>query len=134
LFFLNGIIGREVIDMATLRDYIIDEEYLQTYGIVPKDYMKDAPVGALLEEAFQMLITRIFDLNPNMDIQEDIYDFLFNADFTQEKRDDRAESFRYAQKLIVSNLLNLDENPISAEVDSVIANRLKLKKVNGFQK
>jgi hypothetical protein len=31
-------------------------------------------------------------------------------------------------------LLNLDENPITAEVDSVIANRLKLKKLNGFQK
>jgi hypothetical protein len=120
--------------MAILRDYIIDEEYLQTYGIVPKDYMKDAPVGALLEEAFQMLITRIFDLNPLMDIQEDIYDALFADDFSEAKKEDRAESFRYAQKLIVSNLLNLDENPISAEVDSVIANRLKLKKVNGFQK
>ena len=120
--------------MAILRDYIIDEEYLQTYGIVPKDYMKDAPVGALLEEAFQMLITRIFDLNPHMDIQEDIYNALFADDFSEAKKEDRAESCRYAQKLIVSNLLNLDENPISAEVDSVIANRLKLKKVNGFQK
>ena len=120
--------------MPTLRDYIIDEEYLQVYGIVPKDYMKDAPVGALLEEAYQMLITRIFDLNPFIDVEEDIYNALFNDDFTEEKRNDRAESFRYAQKVIVSNLLNLDENPISAEVDSVIANRLKLKKVNGFQK
>jgi len=134
LFFLNGIIGREVIEMPTLRDYIIDEEYLQVYGIVPKDYMKDAPVGALLEEAYQMLITRIFDLNPFIDVEEDIYTALFNDDFTEAKRNDRADSFRYAQKVIVSNLLNLDENPISAEVDSVIANRLKLKKVNGFQK
>jgi hypothetical protein len=120
--------------MATLRDYIIDEEYLQTYGIVPKEYMKDAPVGALLEEAFQMLITRIFDLNPNIDTQEDIYNFLFNEAFSEAKLNDRIESFKYAQKLIISNLLILDENPISAEVDSVIANRLKLKKVNGYQK
>jgi hypothetical protein len=131
---VNDIIIIGVLIMATLRDYIIDEEYLQTYGIVPKEYMKDAPVGALLEEAFQMLITRIFDLNPKIDTQQDIYDYLFDVSYDQVKIDDRVESFKYAQKLIVSNLLNLDENPISAEVDSVIANRLKLKKVNGYQK
>jgi hypothetical protein len=131
---VNDIIIIGVLIMATLRDYIIDEEYLQTYGIVPKEYMKDAPVGALLEEAFQMLITRIFDLNPAIDTQQDIYSHLFSTTYDQAKIIDRIESFKYAQKLIVSNLLNLDENPISAEVDSVIANRLKLKKVNGYQK
>jgi hypothetical protein len=120
--------------MPTLKDYIVTEADLQEYGIVPKDYLEDNAVGALLNTAYEQLVTRIFDLNPDIDVEEDIYNALFSDDFTQEKKDDREKSFRYAQVLVVFNLLNLDENPITQEVDSVIANRLKLKKVNGFQK
>lgn len=117
-----------------LRDYILTEEDLLQFGIVAKDYLQDDSVGALLNTAFEALITRIFDLNPNIDTEEDIYDLLFDVTFTEAKVADRERSFKYAQVLIVFNLLNLDENPITQEVDSVIANRLKLKKVNGFQK
>jgi hypothetical protein len=117
-----------------LRDYILTEEDLLQFGIVAKDYLQDDSVGALLNTALEALITRIFDLNPDIDTEEDIYDALFDVSFTQAKIDDRERSFKYAQVLIVFNLLNLDENPITQEVDSVIANRLKLKKVNGFQK
>jgi hypothetical protein len=120
--------------MPTLRDYVVTEQDLQDFGIVPKDYLKDSSVGALLNTAFEQLITRIFDLNPDIDTEEDIYDRLFDVGFSADKLADRQRSFRYAQTLIVFNLLNLDENPITAEVDSVIANRLKLKKLNGFQK
>ena len=120
--------------MPTLRDYVVTETDLQAFGIVPKDYLKDSSVGALLNTAFEQLVTRIFDLNPDIDTEADIYALVFDATYTADKLLDRERSFRYAQMLIVFNLLNLDENPISAEVDSVIANRLKLKKVNGFQK
>jgi hypothetical protein len=120
--------------MPTLRDYVVTEQDLQDFGIVPKDYLKDSSVGALLNTAFEQLITRIFDLNPEIDTEEDIHDRLFDVTFTADKLADRQRSFRYAQTLVVFNLLNLDENPITAEVDSVIANRLKLKKLNGFQK
>jgi hypothetical protein len=124
--------------MPTLRDYIVNEEDLQNFGIVPKDYLKDSSVGALLNTAFEQLVTRIFDLNPEIDSEQDIYDRLVleseNLSFDDNKIADRERSFRYAQVLVVFNLLNLDENPITAEVDSVIANRLKLKKLNGFQK
>jgi hypothetical protein len=120
--------------MPTLKDYIVTESDLQEYGIVPKDYLEDNAVGALLNTAYESLVTRIFDLNPDIDLVSDIYDRLFDAEFSPAKLDDREQSFRYAQILIVFNLLNLDENPITQEVDSVIANRLKLKKVNGFQK
>ncbi len=124
--------------MPTLKDYIVTEEDLQEYGIVPKDYLEDNAVGALLNTAYQQLVTRIFDLNPDIDIEGDIYDRLVEDSegvaFSADKIADREKSFRYAQILIVFNLLNLDENPITQEVDSVIANRLKLKKVNGFQK
>lgn len=88
----------------------------------------------MLNTAFEQLLTRIFDLNPDIDTEEDVYVRLFDVAFTADKLADRQRSFRYAQTLIVFNLLNLDENPITAEVDSVIANRLKLKKLNGFQK
>jgi hypothetical protein len=120
--------------MPTLRDYIITEQDLQEFGIVPKDYLEDNSVGALLNTAFEQLLTRIFDLNPDIDTEEDVYTKLFDATFSATKLADREKSFKYAQTLVVFNLLNLDENPISAEVDSVIANRLKLKKLNGFQK
>jgi hypothetical protein len=124
--------------MPTLRDYVVNEQDLQDFGIVPKDYLKDSSVGALLNTAFEQLITRIFDLNPDIDTEEDIYDRLIEDSegvaFLAGKIADRERSFRYAQVLVVFNLLNLDENPITAEVDSVIANRLKLKKLNGFQK
>jgi hypothetical protein len=124
--------------MPTLRDYVVNEQDLQDFGIVPKDYLKDSSVGALLNTAFEQLITRIFDLNPDIDTEEDIYDRLVEDSegvaFSAAKIADREHSFRYAQTLVVFNLLNLDENPITAEVDSVIANRLKLKKLNGFQK
>lgn len=109
-----------------LRDYQITEEELQKYGLVLKDYLVDNSVGAVLENAYQSLVTRIFDLNPNINSQGDIYDALD----TEEKQDD----FKYAQYLVTWALVNTDENPITQEVDSVIANRLKLKKVNGFQK
>jgi hypothetical protein len=124
--------------MPTLRDYVVTEQDLQDFGIVPKDYLKDSSVGALLNTAFEQLVTRIFDLNPDIDTEEDIYDRLVQESedvaFDDNKIADRERSFRYAQVLVVFNLLNLDENPITAEVDSVIANRLKLKKLNGFQK
>jgi hypothetical protein len=120
--------------MPTLRDYVVKEEDLIAFGIVPKEYVDDSAVGALLNTAFEQLITRIFDMNPDIDTEEDIYTRLFDVSFSADKLADRERSFRYAQTLIVFNLLNLDENPISQEVDSVIANRLKLKKVNGFQK
>jgi hypothetical protein len=124
--------------MPTLRDYVVNEQDLQDFGIVPKDYLKDSSVGALLNTAFEQLVTRIFDLNPEIDTEEDIYDRLIEDSegvaFSADKLADRERSFRYAQVLVVFNLLNLDENPITAEVDSVIANRLKLKKLNGFQK
>jgi hypothetical protein len=124
--------------MPTLRDYVVTEQDLQDFGIVPKDYLKDSSVGALLNTAFEQLVTRIFDLNPEIDTEEDIYDRLVQESedvaFDDNKIADRERSFRYAQVLVVFNLLNLDENPITAEVDSVIANRLKLKKLNGFQK
>jgi hypothetical protein len=124
--------------MPTLKDYIITETDLQEYGIVPKDYLEDNAVGALLNTAYEQLVTRIFDLNPDIDIESDIYDKLVEDSegvaFSATKIADREKSFKYAQVLIVFNLLNLDENPITQEVDSVIANRLKLKKVNGFQK
>jgi hypothetical protein len=124
--------------MPTLRDYVVTEQDLQDFGIVPKDYLKDSSVGALLNTAFEQLITRIFDLNPDIDTEEDIYDRLVEDSegvaFSAAKIADREHSFRYAQTLVVFNLLNLDENPITAEVDSVIANRLKMKKLNGFQK
>lgn len=117
-----------------LRDYILTEEDLQQFGIVPKDYLEDDSVGALLNTAFEALITRIFDLNPNIDTEQDIHNIIFDDTFSATKLADRERSFKYAQTLIVFNLLNLDENPITQEVDSVISNRLKLKKVNGFQK
>jgi hypothetical protein len=124
--------------MPTLRDYVVNEQDLQDFGIVPKDYLKDSSVGALLNTAFEQLVTRIFDLNPEIDTEEDIYERLVEDSegvaFDANKLADRQRSFRYAQVLVVFNLLNLDENPITAEVDSVIANRLKLKKLNGFQK
>jgi hypothetical protein len=120
--------------MPTLRDYVVTEQDLQDFGIVPKDYLKDSSVGALLNTAFEQLITRIFDLNHEIDTEEDIYDRLFDVAYSDDKLADRQRSFRYAQTLVVFNLLNLDENPITAEVDSVITNRLKLKKLNGFQK
>lgn len=120
--------------MPTLRDYVITELDLNDFGLVPKDYLEDTSVGALLNTAFEQLVTRIFDLNPDIDTEEDIYNKLFDATFSATKLADRERSFKYAQTLIVFNLLNLDENPITAEVDSVIANRLKLKKLNGFQK
>ena len=62
--------------MPTLRDYIVTEQDLQEFGIVPKDYLKDSSVGALLNTAFEQLVTRIFDLNPEIDTEEDIYDRL----------------------------------------------------------
>jgi hypothetical protein len=124
--------------MPTLRDYVVTEQDLQDFGIVPKDYLKDSSVGALLNTAFEQLITRIFDLNHDIDTEEDIYNRLIKDSegvaFVAGKITDRERSFRYAQVLVVFNLLNLDENPITAEVDSVITNRLKLKKLNGFQK
>lgn len=120
--------------MPTLRDYIITENDLQDFGIVPKDYLQDNAVGALLNTAYEQLITRIFDLNPDIDTEVDIYNALFDATYSADKLADRERSFKYAQVLVVFNLLNLDENPITAEVDSVIANRLKLKKLNGYQK
>jgi hypothetical protein len=120
--------------MPTLRDYIVTEEDLIAFGIVPKEYVDDSAIGALLNTAFEQLLTRIFDMNPNIDTEQDIYNLLFSADYSVDKLADRERSFKYAQTLIVFNLLNLDENPISQEVDSVISNRLKLKKVNGYQK
>ena len=62
--------------MPTLKDYIITENDLQEYGIVPKDYLEDNAVGALLNTAYEQLVTRIFDLNPDIDIESDIYDKL----------------------------------------------------------
>jgi hypothetical protein len=124
--------------MPTLKDYIVTENDLQQFGIVPKDYLEDNAVGALLNTAYEQLVTRIFDLNPDIDTEEDIYDRLVEDSegvaFVAGKIADREKSFRYAQVLVVFNLLNLDDNPVTQEVDSVIANRLKLKKVNGFQK
>jgi hypothetical protein len=120
--------------MPSLRDYVITETDLQEFGVIAKDYLEDSAVGALLNTAFEQLVTRIFDLNPDIDTEQDIYDFVFDATFTADKIADRERSFKYAQTLIVFNLLNIDDNPITAEVDSVISNRLKLKKVNGFQK
>jgi hypothetical protein len=132
--FENAIIDLEVFTMPTIRDYIITENDLKDFGIVPKDYLMDNSVGALLNTAFEQLLTRIFDMNPDIDTEADVYNALFNPEFSADKLLDREHSFKYAQTLIVFNLLNLDENPISAEVDSVIANRLKLKKLNGYQK
>jgi len=124
--------------MPTLKDYIVTENDLQQFGIVPKDYLEDNAVGALLNTAYEQLVTRIFDLNPDIDTEDDIYDRLVKDSegvaFVAGKIADREKSFRYAQVLVVFNLLNLDDNPVTQEVDSVIANRLKLKKVNGFQK
>lgn len=124
--------------MPTLKDYIVTENDLQQFGIVPKDYLEDNAVGALLNTAYEQLVTRIFDLNPDIDTEDDIYDRLVEDSegvaFVAGKIADREKSFRYAQVLVVFNLLNLDDNPVTQEVDSVIANRLKLKKVNGFQK
>lgn len=117
-----------------LRDYIINESDLLDFGIVAKDYLKDNSFGSVANIAYEMLITRIFDLNPDIDTEEDIYERLFDVTFSEAKLEDRERSLKYAQVLVVNNLLTLDENPITAEVDSVIANRLKLKKVNGFQK
>jgi hypothetical protein len=134
LFIYNAIINLEVFAMPTLRDYVINENDLKDFGLVPKDYLEDSSVGALLNTAFEQLVTRIFDMNPDIDTEQDIYTRLFNESYSEDKLADRQRSFKYAQTLIVFNLLNLDENPISVEVDSVIANRLKLKKVNGFQK
>jgi hypothetical protein len=124
--------------MPTLKDYIVTENDLQQFGIVPKDYLEDNAVGALLNTAYEQLVTRIFDLNPDIDTEDDIYDRLVEDSegvaFVAGKIADREKSFRYAQVLVVFNLLNLDDNPVTQEVDSVIANRLKLKKLNGFQK
>jgi len=124
--------------MPTLKDYIVTENDLQQFGIVPKDYLEDNAVGALLNTAYEQLVTRIFDLNPDIDTEDDIYDRLVEDSegvaFSAGKIADREKSFRYAQVLVVFNLLNLDDNPVTQEVDSVIANRLKLKKLNGFQK
>jgi hypothetical protein len=124
--------------MPTLKDYIVTENDLQQFGIVPKDYLEDNAVGALLNTAYEQLVTRIFDLNPDIDTEDDIYDRLVEDSegvaFVAAKIADREKSFRYAQVLVVFNLLNLDDNPVTQEVDSVIANRLKLKKLNGFQK
>lgn len=112
--------------MATIRDYKITEKELQKFGLVLKDYLVDNSAGAVLEVAFQALITRIFELNHDVGEQNDINIALD----TYEK----VEDFKYAQYLIIWSLLNSDENPITQEVDSVIANRLRLKKVNGWQK
>lgn len=109
-----------------LRDYQITEEELNEFGLSLKDYLVDNSVGAVLENAYQSLITRIFELNHDIETQTDIYDALSTAE--------KQEDFKYAQYLVVWALVNTDENPITQEVDSVIANRLKLKKVNGFQK
>lgn len=109
-----------------LRDYQITEEQLNGYGLVLKEYLIDNSVGAVLETAYQSLITRIFEMNHNIYEQADIYDALD----TVEKQDD----FRYAQFLIVYAMVMTSENPVTQEVDSVIANRLRLKKVNGYQK
>lgn len=111
---------------TTLRDYKITEKELDKYGLVLKEYLVDNSASAVLEMAFQSLITRIFNLNHDIETQADIFDWLD----TQERVDD----FKYAQFLVVWGLVNMEENPITQEVDAVIADRLKLKKVNGYQK
>jgi hypothetical protein len=109
-----------------LRDYQITEDELNDYGLILKEYLVDNSVGAEIEKAYQMLITRIFELNHDIQSQDDIDDTLD----TLEKQDD----FRYAQFLILYAVCMTNENPVTQEVDSVIANRLRLKKVNGYQK
>lgn len=109
-----------------LRDYQVNEEDLRTYGLVLKEYLVDNSVGAEIEKAYQALITRIFELNHDIQSQADIEDALDTAE--------KQESFKYAQFLILYAVCMTNENPVTQEVDSVIANRLRLKKVNGFQK
>jgi hypothetical protein len=110
----------------SLRDYQVTEDELNDYGLILKEYLVDNSVGAEIEKAYQMLITRIFELNHDIQSQQDIYDRLD----TLEKQDD----FRYAQYLILYAVCMTNENPVTQEVDSVIAGRLRLKKVNGYQR
>lgn len=109
-----------------LRDYQITEEKLKEYGLILKEYLVDNSVGAEMEKAYQMLITRIFELNHDIETQQDIEDNLDTAE--------KQEDFMYAQFLILYAVCMTNENPVTQEVDSVIANRLRLKKVNGYQK
>lgn len=111
---------------TTLREYKVSETELRKYGLIIKDYLVDNSSQAVIENAYQSLVTRIFDLNHDIETHSDIFDELDTAE--------RVEDFKYAQYLICWALLNTDENPITQEVDSVIANRLRLKKVNGYQK
>lgn len=112
--------------MAALKDYKITESEVSKRGMNVKEFLIDDSAAAAMEAAYQSLVTRIYNLNHEIATDDDILDAL---DTTA-----KVDAFKYAQYLVLRGLIYTDENPITQEVDAVIADRLKLKKLNGFQK
>lgn len=111
------------------QEYIITEQELIELGIDLGEYMEDGiKSNALVMKALNLGISQIVKMGDNLQFEEDI-----EAKLDADSR--LVKVFKKLQYTIIYNLLFVaDNDPLDRNVNDIIANELKLGKINGIQK
>ena len=110
-------------------EYVITNDDLKNRGLDLNDYALDGTlIPAIINDALDLLITRICYLNDSLNGEEDIEKYI-------DENPTKLNAFLKAQYRMIYNLIFMSEkDPRDNMIDDIIVYEMKLGKINGFQK
>lgn len=110
-------------------EYVITNDNLSSRGLDLNDYALDGTfIPAIINDAFDLLITRICYLSDNIKGEEDIETYIDN-------NPTKLKPFIKAQYRMIYNLIFLnDKDPRDSMIDDIIVFEIGLGKINDIQK
>ena len=110
-------------------EYVITNDNLSSRGLDLNDYALDGTfIPAIINDALDLLITRICYLNDSLNGEEDIEKYI-------DENPTKLNAFLKAQYRMIYNLIFMSEkDPRDNMIDDIIVYEMKLGKINGFQK
>lgn len=115
--------------MALIDNLLTNAELKETYKIdlINRFGVKEDETTELIQEAYDDLVTHIFELNHDLVNDESIVAYLTTAS--------AIALFKSLQARVIANKIKYGEqDPCDEYVDKVIRYRLHMSKMNGFQK
>lgn len=110
-------------------EYVITNDNLSSRGLDLNDYALDGTyIPAIINDALDLLITRICYLNDSLNGEEDIEKYI-------DENPTKLNAFLKAQYRMIYNLIFMSEkDPRDNMIDDIVVYEMKLGKINGFQK
>lgn len=110
-------------------EYVITNDDLKNRGLDLNDYALDGTlIPSIINDALDLLITRICYLNDSLNGEEDIEKYI-------DENPTKLNAFLKAQYRMIYNLIFMSEkDPRDNMIDDIIVYEMKLGKINGFQK